>query len=131
MNNMEARAKTSTRYHFKDLIWLTMKYCLSIPKKSKSSETGVTMINGIVLFLLICYKLKKIYVELENSPVSIYLLKVNNRNTRARCEICSKLTIKTPEGHQLCRSGAFIVNFDHISHLFLGFLLLTFNCRLG
>ena len=31
------------------------------------------------------------------SPVGIYLLKVNNRNTRTRCEICSKLTIKTPE----------------------------------
>ena len=30
-------------------------------------------------------------------PVDIYLLKVNNRNTRTRCEICSKLTIKTPE----------------------------------
>ena len=30
-------------------------------------------------------------------PVGIYLLKVNNRNARARCEICSKLTIKTPE----------------------------------
>ena len=30
-------------------------------------------------------------------PASIYLLKVNNRNTRTRCEICSKLTIKTPE----------------------------------
>ena len=56
MNNMEARAKTSTRYLFKDLIWWTMKYCLSIPKKSKSSETGVTVNNGIVLFLLICYK---------------------------------------------------------------------------
>ena len=27
----------------------------------------------------------------------IYLLIVNNRNTRTRCEICSKLTIKTPE----------------------------------
>ena len=26
-------------------------------------------------------------------PVGIYLLKVNNRNTRTRCEICSKLTI--------------------------------------
>ena len=24
-----------------------------------------------------------------------YLFKVNNRNTRTRCEICSKLTIKT------------------------------------
>ena len=25
------------------------------------------------------------------NPAGIYLLKVNNRNTRARCEICSKL----------------------------------------
>ena len=31
------------------------------------------------------------------NPAGIYLLKVNNRNTRTRCEICSKLTIKTPE----------------------------------
>ena len=30
-------------------------------------------------------------------PVGIYLLKVNNRNTRTKCEICSKFTIKTPE----------------------------------
>ena len=30
-------------------------------------------------------------------PVGIYLLKVNTRNTRIRCEICSKLTIKTLE----------------------------------
>ena len=26
-----------------------------------------------------------------------YRFKVNNRNTKTRCEICSKLTIKTPE----------------------------------
>ena len=30
-------------------------------------------------------------------PVNIYLFKVNNRNTKKRCEVCSKLTIKTPE----------------------------------
>ena len=30
-----------------------------------------------------------------SNPVGIYLLKVNNRNTRTRCEIFSKLTIKT------------------------------------
>ena len=30
-------------------------------------------------------------------PAGIYLLKVKNRNTRTRCEINSKLTIKTPE----------------------------------
>ena len=32
--------------------------------------------------------------------VGIYLFKVNNRNTRKRCEIRSKLTIKTPERRQ-------------------------------
>ena len=30
-------------------------------------------------------------------PAGIYLLKINNRNTRTRCKKCSKLTIKTPE----------------------------------
>ena len=30
-------------------------------------------------------------------PAGNYIFKVNNRNTRTRCEICSKLTIKTPE----------------------------------
>ena len=35
-------------------------------------------------------------------PAKIYLFKVNNRNrnTRKRCEICSKLTIKRPELRQ-------------------------------
>ena len=28
-------------------------------------------------------------------PTGIYLLRVNNRNTEAKCEICSKLTRKT------------------------------------
>ena len=32
-----------------------------------------------------------------HNPANIYLLKLNNRNTRKRCEICSELTIKTPE----------------------------------
>ena len=30
------------------------------------------------------------------SPANNYLFKVNNRNIRKRCEICSKLAIKTP-----------------------------------
>ena len=62
-----------------------------------------------------------------NIPAGIYLLKVNNRNTRTRCEICSKLTINTPERRNWRRSGVFIVNFEHISHLVLVFLLLTLN----
>ena len=60
-------------------------------------------------------------------PTSIYLLKVNNRNTWARCEICLKLTIKTPERHHWRCSGVFLVNFEHISHLVLVVLLLTLH----
>ena len=52
----------------------------------------------------------------------IYLLKVNNRNTRTRCAICSKLTIKTAE---LRQASFFIVNSEHISHPVLVFRLLT------
>ena len=58
-------------------------------------------------------------------PAGICMFKVNNRNTRKRCEICSNLTIKTPERRQWRRSGVFIVCFEHISHLVLVFLLLN------
>ena len=57
----------------------------------------------------------------------IHLLKVNNKNTKTRCEICSKLTVNTPERCHWRRSGVFIVNFEHISHLVLEILLLTLN----
>ena len=40
-----------------------------------------------------------VYVKSSVSfnPAGNYMFKVNNRNTRTRCETCSKLTIKTPE----------------------------------
>ena len=40
-------------------------------------------------------------------PANIYLFKANNRNIKTRR-----------------RSGVFLVNFEHILHLFLAFLLL-------
>ena len=60
--------------------------------------------------------------DLDNFLVDICLLKVINRNTRARCEICLKLTIKTPHRCYWCRSSVFSVNFGHNSHLVLVFL---------
>ena len=33
----------------------------------------------------------------EKCPAGSCIFKVNNKNTRTRCEICSQLTIKTPE----------------------------------
>ena len=47
-------------------------------------------------------------------PASIYLFRVNNRNNRRRCKICSKLTIKTLERRQF-------------SDIIVVFLLLTLN----
>ena len=55
-------------------------------------------------------------------PANIYLLKVNDRNTRTRREIYSKLKIKTSDD-----VAVFIVNFEHVSHPFLVFLLLTLS----
>ena len=59
-------------------------------------------------------------------PAKIYLFRVNNRNIK-RCKICSKLTIQTAERRHWRRFGDFIVNFEHFSHVFLLFLLLTLN----
>ena len=54
-------------------------------------------------------------------------LKINDRNTKTRCAVCSKLTIKTPEWRPWHNSGVFIVNFERIADLVLVLLLLTLN----
>ena len=64
-------------------------------------------------------------------PADNYMFKVNKKNTRTRCEICSKLTIKTPERRHWRRFGVFIVNFEHISHLVLMFLLLALSKKMS
>ena len=49
-----------------------------------------------------------------DNPASIYLFKVSNRNTRTMCEICSKLTIKTPEEYLWFRSAASIADLERL-----------------
>ena len=48
-------------------------------------------------------------------PAGNYMFKVNNRNTKAKCEICSKLTIKTPERCHRRLSGVFIVSVSVVN----------------
>ena len=43
------------------------------------------------------------------------------------CEICSKLTIKTPERRQWRRSGFFVFNFEQILDIVLELSLLNMN----
>ena len=61
--------------------------------------------------------MKNIFKNIYQYPTGIYLPQVSNRNTRARCEICLKLTIKTPKQRHWRCSGVFIVNFEHILRL--------------
>ena len=75
-----------------------------------------------MLIVMESYHVKEVILSTSHPP-DIYLFKVNNRNTRKKSEIWPKLTIKT---RQWRRSGAF-VNFEHVSHLFLLFILLTLN----
>ena len=56
------------------------------------------------------------------------MFKLSNRNTRTKCEICSNLTLKTPERRR--PSGIFSVKFEHISYLVLVFLLLTLSWKI-
>ena len=60
-------------------------------------------------------------------PAGSYMFNVNIRNTITRREILSKLIMKTLERRRQRRSGVFIVDFEHISHLVLVFLLLTLS----
>ena len=59
-----------------------------------------------------------------------YIFKINNKNARKKCKICSKLTIKTLERHRWLRFGDFIVSFKYSLHIFLVFLLWTLNMYL-
>ena len=52
---------------------------------------------------------------MNRNPDGNYMFKVNNKNIRTRCEICSKLTIKAPKRRHWLRTGAFIVNFTPCS----------------
>ena len=69
-------------------------------------ETAFLVNNAVDVFPFRQYKLKfaktflytmamLIYLASTN-PANIYLLKVNNRNTKKRCKICSNVTLKNP-----------------------------------
>ena len=65
----------------------------------------------------VCTLLRTLIIDSKSSsktsnPACVYMLKVNNRNTRTRYEICSKLTIKIPERNHC--SSVSIVNFEYV-----------------
>ena len=73
-----------------------------------------------VLHLFLCFLMNNVPL-VKDIPASIYLFKVNNRNTRERCEFCSKSTIKTLERRQWHILGSLLLilkNFTPFSIVF-------------
>ena len=122
---------------FHNYCWkIDLNFCSSCNKLTPSSNSFCFCLMGIAVFA----NMRK-YLTLDSRtkftgflseidpdlfPIGICMFKVNNRNTRTRCEICSKLTIKTPEWRQWRRTGVFVYS-EHTSHLVLVFLLLTLS----
>ena len=114
---------------FIEHVWVAVSvFCVSCElKNSKSSRVFFNFLQPTITNLVIFWKRLMRLIVLHCAGISSRQLhvSVNNRKTRTRCEICSKLTKKTPEKRQWCRSGGFIANFEQISHLVLVFVLLT------
>ena len=89
---------------------------MDFPEKKKTNYCFLMSQFNFCQLVWMCYNLamNNQINRLHKRPANIYLFKVNNKNTRKMCEIYR-------------RSDVFIVNFGHISQLFLVFLLLTLN----
>ena len=72
-----------------------------------------------------CFKIR--FQDVSKCISGINLFKVNNRNIKTTCKICSKLTINMPERRHWCHTGVFIVNFEQILFVILVFLLMNLN----
>ena len=67
-----------------------------LPRETRETKDAMKCILGF-LYQNFLYSLTQ---KATSFPAGIYQLKVNNRNTRARYDICSNLTIKTPKRYQ-------------------------------
>ena len=107
-NNTSNWIKTTERWIIITILWHLLSKLEHIILKTVSLILDLKFLAKLLVFpwvpILLFHSLPinlylitnlNVYVK-WNIPANIHLFKVNNRNTR-RCEICSKLTIKTPE----------------------------------
>ena len=90
---------------------------------SRRCDKGVEVADVLELLLkkvitALAFTRPKAIKSLIKSPAGVHMFKVNNGNTRAMCEICSKLIKKTPER---CQQINVDINFEQISYIVLVF----------
>ena len=116
----------TSRLHF-SLLWPSDKLLTKFLFNSFKAILNVVLIDSFVIFTTV----KPLRV-LSSSWIVIWIISLasdiqpffRRRNTRTLCQICWKLTVKTPRRHWSC-SHAFIVNFEQILYIVLVFLLLV------
>ena len=57
---------------------------------------------GRIIFIELGLGINALITEKYMLPSDIYLFKVNNGNNKTMCEICPKITTKTPERRYSC-----------------------------
>ena len=94
---------------FWNLFQQEMKNCSRLyaqKKKESKKQLQQSLSKSIAFTVLLFFYLHSSFVKknypnfIRIYPAGNYMFKVNSRNIRTRCEICSKLTIKTPERRQ-------------------------------
>ena len=113
--------RISTSLFTRAIWWCVAQLVLSLAKRGNSRCSGYEDGGREELPEKFRKFSKKVYQIMMMDIMSCYtagnwLFKVNNRNTRTRCEIYSKLTIKTPERRQWRRFGVSIVNFEQVNN---------------
>ena len=97
------------------------------------NTVAVNILCQLLELFNILVKRKRSSMKVKYSlPANTYLFKVNNRNNRKWCEICSNLAIMIKKTEQnditdLTSLLCFYFNSEHISYLVLVFLLSTLN----
>ena len=85
-----------TSFRIEHLLWLLLKIELFANIVNGWRPLTIST-KGYILNIWQDFEYASVF---SGNPAGIYPLNFNNRNTRTRREICSKLTIKTPERHQ-------------------------------
>ena len=96
-------------YHFikNGIILLSPSHIPAATNKNIKKKDFLRLLEIFeIVTTLFAFKVNNFYYGFfkvfPRDPAGIYLLKVNNRNTRTRCEIFSKLTTKTLEQSHRC-----------------------------
>ena len=105
---------------FKDIFQNYYDFLVLKPHSSRFTNTAEYFRGhtNVHLKLFSCHYFTLYSWRYKLKPAGIYPFKVNNRNTRARCEICSNLTIKTPERRHLRNSGVLLQTLNLFHTLF-------------